>query len=1333
MKKRLTLIISAPVLLSALLVAMMLYLFEVQSETGRIKKEAIETSNTMLTHLQNVLNSQLVSGTRESARLSLSVSAMHSDVRTLLLSDERDRIMLANRYIWEGEPASIVREFDPAMASKVRARGVPEVFFSSQSDMLRGYYPVTIRIVGNELGRKELGVLFFEYDIKAKLAHAREDAAMYSMLFGGLLMLSAILVSLLLRRLVSLRIEKLVHVTQRFAQGELGVRANMQGGDEIAFLANSFDAMAAQREKVEHDLASDIAERKKTEARLLVSEERLNQAQHIAHVGSWELDLVAGKLSWSDEIFNLFEIDKEKFGATYEAFLHGIHPDDRERVNLAYSNSLVTRQPYEVMHRLLMGDGRIKWVEERCSSEFDAEGKPLRSVGTVQDITALHTAQLALEEVNNALEERVAQRTQDLVLAKDAAEAANRSKSLFLTSMSHELRTPLNAILGYAQLMEITPDLPEDVLANAHEIKQAGDLLLALMNDILDLARIETGKVEMQIENVSLVDALAECSSQNSHAAEMRGIKLVHEHSCEQFHVRADKRRLVQVLNNLVSNAIKYNRAGGSVNVTCTAGKNGLIRIAVTDTGMGIPAENQALLFQSFSRLGAEMSNIEGTGIGLVITRRLVEGMAGNIGVESTVGKGSTFWIELPPGLAPALSSAVDSIARIAMAGSHKKPRILVAEDYVPNQNILRLQLQNIGCEVEVVSNGAEALDKWRSNQPDLILTDLNMPEMDGIELAQAVRTEERSRGGHIPIVAITAAAVRTEVGRCREAGMDDVLTKPISLEGLRSILTRWLGRVSTVPAPVATDAATARSDAVLDFNHIYRILGQVDQGQARSLVSTFIQTASTELENLAFGTHDSLLIAREMHKQKSSARTAGALHYARLAEALEQRINAGDSSNLAPSLAALRSALSAVKVALSQSAREVEGVVVDASAPQLLVKCESVLIVDDDIVVLQQMSSMLTTLGVEEVLTAGNGLEAIKVLAARGSEVEVLVCDLDMPEMDGVELIRKFAQTGFSGGLILMSGADEKVLNTVGRLAGLQGLRVLGQLHKPVTPAQISGLLTLALQAPTQKHKVHATPEITAAAIRDAMTNNEFTVWMQPKVDSASLVPVGLEALARWRRPNGQFVSPDVFITVAEQTDLIQELSKLLVVTALTEGAKVFDAGYPLKVAINLSGRWLNDLNLPDYIDAQTKAAGLKADNVMLEVTETGVMEDLTTALDVLTRLRLKGFGLSIDDFGIGYSSFEQLVRIPFTEMKLDRSFVSKGVQDDAARAILESSMDMARKLELSTVAEGVETEADLELVRTLGCDRVQGYLIAKPMPLADLLVWLKGKSNKA
>ena len=949
--------------------------------------------------------------------------------------------------------------------------------------------------------------------------------------------------------------------------------------------------------------------------------------------------------------------------------------------------------------------------------------------------TSFNTMAERLQSYQTNLEEQVRQRTAELYVAKEEAEQANKSKSVFLASMSHELRTPLNAILGYAQLMQMDTSLPAGVRENATEIRSSGDFVLTLMNDILDLSRIESGKLQLEIETVPLSDTMKTCQAHNIHAAKLRNVTLHLAASCAAYTVTADKRALTQVLNNLVSNAIKYNRADGRVNVSCTDVAHGKVRISVMDTGIGIAPDKQSQVFQSFNRLGAEMSNIEGTGIGLAISRKLIEAMGGEIGMDSVQGLGSTFWIELQAVKKSdsAISASVASSQEASSPG--KVLRVLVAEDYAPNQHVLLLQLQTMGCEAEIAPDGAAALNMWRNKPYDLILTDINMPVMNGEEFARAVRAEEIAKGGRIPIIAITATTASSELKRYQLAGIDEVLGKPLSIDVLRAGMTRWLGDI-TARSPVSDAVITAdrgTGDAIFDLTYLYHILGEVNLDQARMLLDTFIQTAEEGLRILASQTPSAALVAKEMHKQKSSARTVGALRYAGIAALLEQQTKDRYFTGIEASLATLSLALGEVQAAsakllASPRIQTAEPIM----APYPAVVCHSALVVDDDMVVLQQVKAMLNKLGVNEVLTAVNGVEATRALNERGGEIEVLVCDLSMPEMDGVELIRGFGKTNFKGGLILISGADEKIISTVNKLAVLQGVRVLGQLQKPVSAAQLAILLSHADDLPVQKFQAASGPLATKEEIRAAMVAKEFSIWFQPKVDATSLRAVGIEALARWQLPSGKFIPPDNFITVAEREGLIGELSQILVSIALTEGAKLFAAGFPLKIAINLSGRWLNDLSLPDFIFSNTRSAGLRAVDVILEVTETGVMEDLTIALDVLSRLRLKGFGLSIDDFGIGYSSFEQLGRIPFTEMKLDRSFVNKGVQDAAARAILESSMDMARKLNLSTVAEGVETELDLKLVRSLSCDLVQGYLIAKPMPVQDLIVWLDNAKNK-
>ena len=932
--------------------------------------------------------------------------------------------------------------------------------------------------------------------------------------------------------------------------------------------------------------------------------------------------------------------------------------------------------------------------------------------------------------------------------AKEDAERADRSKSAFLASVSHELRTPLNAILGFSQLLRAEAQVSQSASDNAGEIERAGRHLLSLVDDLIDLGGVEAGHLELTMARVVVETVINESLSMVAPLAANQGIRIVFDGGdARNAVVQADAMRLRQVIINLLSNAIKYNRPDGSVRVSCNRERSlgdmgdARIRIAVTDTGIGIAPDQARRVFSAFDRLGAERGQIEGTGIGLAISRRLVSAMGGSIGYESRLQQGSTFWIDLAP-VASARSLTRDPAARdpAAPSGTYavqplllkRRVRVLVAEDYGPNQTVLRLQLLSLGCDVDVVSDGAAALTSWNRGDYQLILSDLDMPNMGGHELARAVRRQEASRGTRVPIVAISAAVLAGERARCIEAGMDDMLTKPIALEELAAMLRRWLGDAAGEPQEDRSQTLANADDTeppVLDLNRLYRVLGRVSTGHARELLATFLVAARDGLREMAIVGQDPALLVREMHRQQSSARTVGALRYAAMAQALEQRAQADGSTALVPELHLLQAALQDLQheaAALdTMEPTSLPAPLIGESAPDI--DCHSVLVVDDDPVVLLQMQQMLAGIGVKEVLTARNGIDAIIRLADRTTPVDVVVCDLNMPEMDGVEMIRRFGQSGFSGGLILMSGADEQLLATVSNLAQLQGLRVLGWIHKPATPELMRGILEGSAAPPSNLKVAGRESVLSPQAILAGIRAGEFSIWFQPKVRADSLVATGVEALARWRQADGTVVSPDLFIVVAERAGIIGELSGVLLGTALREGARLHAAGFPLTISLNVSAAWLDDLNLPDLLLHAAQAEGLTPADIKLEVTETGVTKDIAIALDVLTRLRLKGFGLSIDDFGIGYSSFEQLGRIPFTEMKLDRSFVQRAGRDAAARAILESSLAMAGKLELTTVAEGVETQAELDLMRELGFDDVQGHLIARPMPCDELVDWLR------
>ena len=509
------------------------------------------------------------------------------------------------------------------------------------------------------------------------------------------------------------------------------------------------------------------------------NEAHLNEAQHLAQIGSWELDLVGGKLSWSDEIFRIFEIDPRKFGATYEAFLNAIHPEDREAVNHAYTQSLADRLPYRITHRLEMPDGRIKWVEERCESIFDVDGKPLRSSGTVQDVTRLKLAETELETYRAHLEELVVERTRDLETAKEAAERASHAKTEFLSRMSHELRTPMNAILGFSQVLELE-SLTADQYDSVREIHKAGDHLLDLINELLDLSRIEAGKLTMVIGPVGLASTVGSALQMTRGLLDQHRISVVNK-CAEEVVVLADTTRLRQILVNLLSNAAKYNREGGSVRIDCQPREADLMRVSVTDTGPGIAPEHLPNLFKPFERLGAETTAVEGAGIGLALSQKLAELMGTTLGVATSLGQGSTFWLDIPRAEAATVSAAAaEALASVGQS----RTRVLYVEDNPANLKVVEAMFRHHPDLLLFSAVSGEAgLELARRYLPDVILLDIHLPGMDGYAVLQALQEDPDTRA--IPVIALSADAMPIDVERGLAAGFREYLTKPIQLREL--------------------------------------------------------------------------------------------------------------------------------------------------------------------------------------------------------------------------------------------------------------------------------------------------------------------------------------------------------------------------------------------------------------------------------------------------------------------------------------------------------------------------------------------------------------------
>ena len=360
---------------------------------------------------------------------------------------------------------------------------------------------------------------------------------------------------------------------------------------------------------------------------------------------------------------------------------------------------------------------------------------------------------------------------------------ANLAKSEFLSSMSHELRTPLNAILGFAQLLEMgSPSASQD--RSIGQILKAGWHLLALINEILDLSLIESGKMSLSLESVSLADVMLECQSMIEPQAQKRGIRIAFPRLEAPIFVKADRMRIKQVLINLLSNAIKYNRADGEVNVDCATGPDGRVRISVSDTGAGLTPENLDRLFQPFNRLGQEGLAEEGTGVGLVVCKRLTELMGGAIGVESTVGQGCVFWIDLDIAEVPdadAIGAPPTEAAQPTARPDAPRHTLLYIEDNPANLMLVE-QLIERRPEFRLLTarDGQRGVEIARAARPDVILMDINLPGISGIDALKMLAEDPTTT--HIPVIALSASVMPRDIARGMEAGFIRYLTKPIKL-----------------------------------------------------------------------------------------------------------------------------------------------------------------------------------------------------------------------------------------------------------------------------------------------------------------------------------------------------------------------------------------------------------------------------------------------------------------------------------------------------------------------------------------------------------------------
>jgi PAS domain S-box-containing protein len=537
-----------------------------------------------------------------------------------------------------------------------------------------------------------------------------------------------------------------------------------------------------------HDVTSMVEALERTER----SEERMRLAMEIADFHVWELDFRSRELINIGTAANFYTEE-----TTYKQLARDIWSTIDERdlpmVKEAWRRHEEEGVPYRPEYRTRRSDGKDVWVEGAVRFLTSEDGKPLRMIGALQNITERKTAEFAL------------------VQAKDEAESATRAKSAFLATMSHEIRTPLNGVLGMAQAMamgEVTNQQRERL----EVIRQSGESLLAILNDVLDLSKIEAGKLELEQAEFDIDELSRGALGAFVATAQAKGLafELQVERTARGVY-RGDSVRVRQILYNLVSNALKFTETGG-VSVVVSR-RNKRLSISVSDTGIGIDDDKLTSLFQKFEQADASTTRrYGGTGLGLAICRDLAELMGGTVRAESTPGAGATFTVDLPltrvaatpakPAAPPAERSApVEGLAI----------RVLAAEDNGMNQLVLRTLLEQIGVTPVIVGNGREAVAAWAREPWDLILMDVQMPEMDGPTATGVIRARERAENRpRTPIVALTANAMSHQVSEYLQSGMDDFVAKPIEAGRLYAVIEAALEKAQAAQSAGSDKASAA-------------------------------------------------------------------------------------------------------------------------------------------------------------------------------------------------------------------------------------------------------------------------------------------------------------------------------------------------------------------------------------------------------------------------------------------------------------------------------------------------------------------------------------------
>ena len=708
------------------------------------------------------------------------------------------------------------------------------------------------------------------------LAGLREANSRSAMVFAVALVLSLMLAAAL-ASMVTAPLRHIASATQAMARGDLSAKAPGSRLEELGALAQSINDMAGRLKTSFDDLVGEVETRKRreqeleeSEARLRASDNRLQLAVDAAGLGIWDWDVIQDRLVWDDSMYQLYGVRPEEFSGAIDAWSRCLVPEDLPRATADLEAALRGERVSRSDFRVRRGDGAVRTIRGAAQIVRDAAGLTVRVVGINRDVTDLIMAERERDQHQERLAALVASRTAELREAKEAAEGASQAKSAFLANMSHEIRTPMNAILGYAQLLLRDPELGGPQREQIEVIHSSGNHLLTLINDILEMSKIEAGRTTLTVEPFDLHALLNDVHLMFTELTRAKGVELAFEPD-ENLprDLDGDAGKVRQIVINLLSNAVKFTDRGRIVVRASSyqiAPDRYQVDISVADTGLGIAPSSLDRIFEAFDQAEAVVRTA-GTGLGLTISRNFARLMGGDLTVESVLGKGSVFRLSFEA--CAASSAEVPGRAAhpipLRLAPDQISRKVLIVDDVATNRSLLDDLLSAVGFETKTASSGAEAIEAHDAWLPDLVLMDLRMPGIGGLE------TIRRLRAAHsmVQIFAVTASGLADTEPEARDAGVDAFVRKPYQEAELLATIGERLGVRYTYDAgddggdhgaavAAGTPAALARVVSGLPPSLVSQLRDAAIQGRVKRLeqladeVAAYSDAAAAEIRAFA-------------------------------------------------------------------------------------------------------------------------------------------------------------------------------------------------------------------------------------------------------------------------------------------------------------------------------------------------------------------------------------------------------------------------------------------------------------------------------------------------